>query len=115
MKYKHDCEKCEPLGEFGNIDLYFCNQAAGLGPTVIARYSSEGSDYQSGLYAASRIPELAEARKRAIEQGLIIESEKASKIIGYVRENAEQTLCDYGLTNLMDKPKGIYTVPVYSS
>jgi hypothetical protein len=36
---------------------------------VIARYSNEGGDYQSGMAFADNIPALGEAKKRAIEAG----------------------------------------------
>ena len=70
MRYKHDCDKCKPLGEYGEADLYFCDQG-GLGITVIARYSGNGPDYVSGLSAAPHIKDLAEAKKRAVAEGLL--------------------------------------------
>jgi len=67
MRYTHDCDACKPLGEFGNADLYFCAQ---LGiPTVIARFSSDGPDYTSGMEFAKSRNDLAEAKKRAIAAG----------------------------------------------
>lgn len=72
--YKHDCKRCTFLGTHEEIagylhaDLYFCNQLHKL-PTVIARYSDEGSDYTSGL--GSRIPSLMHAEKLAKEKGLL--------------------------------------------
>ena len=70
MRFQHDCDKCHPLGEFGDADLYYCDQNIG-GPTVIARYSNEGGDYQSGLVFADKIPALREAKRRAVEAGLL--------------------------------------------
>ena len=46
-RFKHDCEACTFLGSFGEHDLYHCPQH-GL-PTLIARRSSDGSDYSSFL------------------------------------------------------------------
>ena len=60
-KYKHDCDGCIWLGSITypgplttgeaplrNADLYFCKEAeAFMGGTVIARHSSEGSNYSS--------------------------------------------------------------------
>lgn len=47
--YKHDCNVCQFLGatilDGKTFDLYYC---AGE-PTVIARWSDEGSEYASGL------------------------------------------------------------------
>lgn len=84
--FKHECDKCIFLGGYtGNngsyADLYYCLQ---LGiPTVIARYSDEGDDYVSGLQFASAkgtgfekpfIAVMREAKRRAIEKGLINET-----------------------------------------
>ena len=69
-RYKHDCDRCIYLGRWDEYDLYFCADDL-LGPTVVARYSSHGPDYASGLRVAAMIPELAEARTRAIAAGLL--------------------------------------------
>ena len=69
MRYEHDCEKCKPLGEFQEFDLYFCEQALG-GKTVIARSGPEG-EYVSGMSFADSMPELGEAKRRAIAAGLL--------------------------------------------
>lgn len=69
MRYQHDCDGCVPLGEFGEYDLYaHCEQPV----TVIARRSDEGSDYVSGLELAEFYPELAEAKKRALDRGWLV-------------------------------------------
>lgn len=73
MRFAHDCSDCKPLGEFGGTDLYFCDQG-GI-PTVIARYGENG-DYFSGLGLVEKIPELAEAKKRAVEAGYLIENRR---------------------------------------
>jgi hypothetical protein len=82
--YTHDCEFCKFLGTIESdyynhdngvmdkIDLYFCGTDKPYGNTVVARRSSEGSDYSSGMIFAigsNPNPLLAEARKRAIEKG----------------------------------------------
>ena len=72
MRFKHDCDRCKPLGEHGDADLYFCDQG-GVGLTVIARYG-EGADYTSGLNLTPYIPDLAEAKRRAIEAGFLLAS-----------------------------------------
>jgi hypothetical protein len=46
-RYKHDCSNCTFLGRFRKYDLYFCPQT-GI-PTLLARYSDEGSNYLSGM------------------------------------------------------------------
>lgn len=76
-QYHHDCDQCTFLGNFRtnatNYDLYHCNQS-GVGPTVIARFSSRGGDYLSGLVFAHRNTSLGEAKRRAVEKGLNVES-----------------------------------------
>lgn len=72
MRYQHDCCKCKPLGEFGDADLYYCNAQLIGGETVIARYSDDGADYQSGLCLAEKIPALGEAKRRAIAAGFMV-------------------------------------------
>jgi hypothetical protein len=80
MTHTHDCDKCIFLEEFKTdekvYDLYFCGNG-GPGPTVIARFSSEGKDYLSGLQIAkafkTREPNypLVVALKLAKEKGLL--------------------------------------------
>lgn len=87
--WKHDCPDCIFLGRLtkkmpnhGGItalknqvfDLYYCPTQAG-GPTVIARFGLLG-EYCSGMPFATAstvngIPELFEAKKRALAKGLI--------------------------------------------
>lgn len=67
-RHEHDCQDCAFLGWHGEHDLYFCPQHGC--PTVIARFGENG-DYMSGLWATDYHPELAEAKKRAMEQGLL--------------------------------------------
>ena len=74
VKYNHNCDSCKYLGKHfdhennASCDLYFCKNSGSKHSTVIARYSDEESDYQSGLNSAfeggSEI--LWEAAKRAI-------------------------------------------------
>lgn len=74
--YEHDCENCQFLGSFNGVDLYYCpRQAIDGSPTVIARFSSEGPDYASGMAFGSlhhdnmKSP-LGEAYRRARAEGL---------------------------------------------
>lgn len=80
--YNHDCSTCCFLGNHHvekdkingeqlntTYDLYYCSQ--GVIPTVIARFGSEGSEYISGLNLANLVESLSEARKRAIQKGLL--------------------------------------------
>jgi hypothetical protein len=69
-QYKHDCNRCVFLGRFKAVDLYFCNQGGSI-PTVIARYSSEGPDYTSGIWESTSNPDLTEGRARATARGLL--------------------------------------------
>jgi len=68
-RFDHGCPRCTFLGQWNEFDLYFCPQ--GSLPTVIARRSSEGPDYTSGMALAHLCPELGEARRRAQEKGLL--------------------------------------------
>jgi len=50
-RYKHDCSNCMFLGNFIldiTYDLYVCSAGKNIS-TVVARYSSDGPDYLSGL------------------------------------------------------------------
>ena len=73
-EYKHDCDNCTYLGfekkDGKMVDLYFCPQHTL--PTIIARYSSEASDYISGIQLANHFPELWTAKTRATAAGLIV-------------------------------------------
>ena len=72
MRYKHDCEKCKPLGEFGSYDLYFCDHDSWVSPvTVIGRFGDKPEEYSSGMELAEYAPELREAKKRALELGYL--------------------------------------------
>jgi hypothetical protein len=66
--FQHDCETCTFLGSFQGSDLY-CHESDL--PTIIARYGDDGPEYISGFSFAARDPRLAEAKRRAVEQGLI--------------------------------------------
>lgn len=68
IRYTHDCVDCIFLGQHNEYDLYFCPNT----PTVVARYTSHGPDYASGLvFAKPGIDErLLEAKNRAIKKGL---------------------------------------------
>lgn len=89
--YLHDCTGCIFLGTYEwqgqKYDLYTCKQGMNW-PTVIARYSSDGPDYLSGLEVAVHIEALAlndadrthplvEAMKRGKEHGHITRKEAA--------------------------------------
>jgi hypothetical protein len=73
--YEHDCEACYFLGSFNGDDLYYCGQA-GVVDTVIARHSSEGHDYGSGLsfgmfHKNDMNHPLGEAYRRVLAKGLL--------------------------------------------
>ena len=76
-EFEHDCESCVFLGHYNKNDLYCCEQGSeGSGRwTVIARRSSSGPDYSSGIVFAT--PDgnewLYKAKLLAIEKGLIDE------------------------------------------
>lgn len=67
-QFLHDCDDCVFLGWYLKHDLYFCHHE----PTVIARASSDGPNYFSGLVFARRgHPFLTEALDRAKVRRLI--------------------------------------------
>lgn len=51
--FKHDSDCCKYMGtviiDNKSADLYHCGQTDGNWPTLISRFSNEGSDYASGL------------------------------------------------------------------
>jgi hypothetical protein len=67
IRYQHDCISCVFLGRFKEYDLYYCssNGTPSNRNTVIARYSDEGSEYESGIYSNSS--HLIEAKFRAMK------------------------------------------------
>jgi hypothetical protein len=67
--FVHDCDQCIFLGSFNDCDLYV--HTSPIWPTVIARWSSDGPDYYSGLMFADTRPELGEAKRRAESLGLL--------------------------------------------
>ena len=69
--FSHDCDVCTYLGTVNGEDLYHCGTGDPDRDTVIARSSSEGPDYASGLIFADRVPALGEAKRRAQALGLL--------------------------------------------
>jgi hypothetical protein len=70
-QFEHDCEACLFLGRLHDqrrYDLYYCQ--GGGEPNVLARWSSNGPDYTSGLGLAKFEPVLAVALARAIHHSL---------------------------------------------
>ena len=82
--FTHDCDACTFLGTYDEADLYHCGQGGRI-PTVIARYSSEGPDYASGLYGLDndgamctlRAPRRV-ARALAAARGLPVRTDRGS-------------------------------------
>ena len=63
--YKHDCDICIYLGSYRlgiDYDLYLCE----AGKTVVARWGSEGQQYDSGLAHISHIRTITVAARRAL-------------------------------------------------
>ncbi len=71
-RYLHDCTRCVFLGQWQEYDLYYADHG-GLPDTVIARYGDDGPEYTSGLSLVPLVPALAEAKRRAMEKGLLKE------------------------------------------
>jgi hypothetical protein len=74
-QFTHDCTTCTFLGRYVDtttdpeptpVDLYHCTK----GPTVIARYGSEGPQYTSGIGFRDTIAAIAIACDRAAARGL---------------------------------------------
>lgn len=89
--YLHDCTGCIFLGNHEwqgqTYDLYTCRQGINW-PTVLARFSSDGPDYLSGLevarqieilplHEADRSHPLVEAMRRAKEHGHLTKKDLA--------------------------------------
>ncbi len=56
-RFRHDCDRCQSLGQYGPHDLYVCH-----GGTLLARYGDDGPEYAS---LDREIVEQHEARLRA--------------------------------------------------
>lgn len=73
-KFIHDCSTCKFLGHVDGHDLYFhaSSTPGGFNETVIARASSEPSDYQSGMFGSfGTVKLLTLARQLAQESGAL--------------------------------------------
>jgi hypothetical protein len=66
--FEHDCTWCVFLGHYRDADLYICP-----GNSIIARFSSDGPDYESGFCAIKHYPRLQEAAIRAQARGYSLE------------------------------------------
>jgi hypothetical protein len=66
-QFTHDCDICTFLGTFNGADLYHHAESS---PTIIARFSSDGPDYTSGVILADVNPFLGEAKRRALARYL---------------------------------------------
>ena len=63
--YKHDCDNCIYLGSYPkgvDYDLYLCE----AGKTLVARWGSEGYQYDSGLALITHDFAIAAAARRAL-------------------------------------------------
>jgi hypothetical protein len=94
--YEHDCEDCHYLGsttsDNENVDLYWHDEQ----PTVIARWSSEGSDYLSGLVYLEHPGYLTGALREgyllARDRGLVDTDVRAVADIYYLNYKTRKTL-----------------------
>lgn len=75
-RYQHDCNRCVFLGKNGEHDLYVCAKDMVI-ETIIARYSSNGPDYCSGLLfgVENLIPELTDALAKSLMLGYTLSVE----------------------------------------
>ena len=56
MRFTHDCDICEPIGQYLSHDLYFCGAHGG---TVVARYGDDKGSYISGLWLPDPVIKVA--------------------------------------------------------
>lgn len=84
-RFTHDCDRCVFLGADEKYDFWFCpSTKSATGQTVIARYGSEGFEYQSGLEIAQALVKsggnsehpLVKALRLAEAQGLLSKREE---------------------------------------
>jgi len=69
--HAHDCPKCTHLGSTKTVDYYHCKQGdSKFSATLIARYSSEPSDYSSGMGFYSFTYHINVAGNLALDQRL---------------------------------------------
>lgn len=76
--FDHDCDSCTFLGclhrEGKTYDLYYCKRG---GPTVIARFGSEGPDYMSGLELARKLKRMGKEGEKSSCYPLVIALDRA--------------------------------------
>lgn len=93
-QWEHDCASCTFLGHYRNTkenyDLYYCANE----PTLIARHSSDGPDYTSGIVFGARAiirgdlsHPLAVAMQRAKERGIDLGKEGDLRLVRYCIEH----------------------------
>jgi hypothetical protein len=70
-RYTHDCDTCIYMGRAWHVDLYFHPGSKGYphDVTAVARFGSDGPDYESGIGSGSM--GVYEAVRRAIERGYL--------------------------------------------
>lgn len=71
-RYQHDCDTCIFLGRKWHLELYFHPSSDAVLRTVIARFGSEGPDYESGVGMPTM--GLYVATEAAVKGGLLPES-----------------------------------------
>lgn len=65
--HTHGCEECYLLATQDGVDFYACRK--GLFPTVVARFSSEPSDYTSAPIFGEVTDEALDAAARYLFEG----------------------------------------------
>lgn len=91
--YDHDCDSCESLGSYTydapmvegteemTVDLWYCKASIG-GPTLIARFSSDGPDYSSApveIVERSYLPRAKRGEKQSTAGPAIVEAYRRLK------------------------------------
>lgn len=75
-RYIHDCQQCRYLGPYKEYDLYVCSHKDQKIDTVVARYSSDGPEYYSGvnlvkLYRAGKLTSDVSTSTEALLEALV--------------------------------------------
>lgn len=87
-RHKHDCDRCRYLGTSNLHDLYFCEKQI-VGPTIIARWGSDGPEYTSGLEFGRRPPRRSDSyTMRSIRVAYVLLGRLGILVPGYVRPEA---------------------------
>jgi hypothetical protein len=102
--YIHDCDNCKYLGtdtiDDNVLDFYYCHREDPMFSSLIARYSSDGGDYSSGVEFCMPSIYLNKALEMAVKQNVLTLEE-----LKYIKNQQEIWFNYYNKTP--DYAKGI--------